>query len=158
MAIRFWHSLGRDEVVLRVSPATLHGRLPPPIAAVLALRGRVARLLELPEDVRLSATSSWTRGPPSVPSPAPAPHCCGAPLPRCEALPRTCRSPPVVSQLWPASIDPSTYLRRKVEFIPPSTPVVTGTVGMPRLISSAVSMSSRRCFSLTGLAMFSAAL
>jgi hypothetical protein len=41
---------------------------------------------------------------------------------------------------------------RKVAFMPPLPPVVTGTVGVPRLISSTVSVSSRRCFSRTASA------
>jgi hypothetical protein len=53
----------------------------------------------------------------------------------------------------------STYLAfaRKVGFVPPSRPVVTGALGMPLLISSAVSVSSRRCFSRTEVAMSSGA-
>ena len=44
---------------------------------------------------------------------------------------------------------------RKLGFVPPSPPVVTETVGVPRLISTAVSMSSRRCFSRAAIAMSS---
>src|SRR5262249_41160513 len=47
---------------------------------------------------------------------------------------------------------------RNVAFMPPSTPILTGTVGVPRLISSAVLISSRRCFSLTASAMSSGTL
>jgi hypothetical protein len=47
---------------------------------------------------------------------------------------------------------------RKLGFVPPSPPVVTGTVGVPRLISSAVSMSSRCCFSRAATAMSSRTL
>src|SRR4030095_1758357 len=35
---------------------------------------------------------------------------------------------------------------RKVGFMPPSTPILDGTVGVPRLTSSAVCISSRRGF------------
>ena len=38
---------------------------------------------------------------------------------------------------------------RKVGFMPPSTPILTGAAGVPRLINSAVWVSSRRCLSLT---------
>ena len=38
---------------------------------------------------------------------------------------------------------------RKVGFMPPSVPVLTGAGGAPRLISSAVCISSRRCLSRT---------
>ena len=41
---------------------------------------------------------------------------------------------------------------RKVGFMPPSTPILTGAAGVPRLINSAVWTSSRRCLSLTALA------
>ena len=44
---------------------------------------------------------------------------------------------------------------RKVEFMPPSIPVVAWTGAVPRLTSSAVWMSSRRCLSRTAAAMYS---
>jgi hypothetical protein len=47
---------------------------------------------------------------------------------------------------------------RKAGFIPPSTPFVIGTVGMPRSIRPAISTSSRRCFSRTAAAMSSGTL
>jgi transposase len=47
---------------------------------------------------------------------------------------------------------------RKAGFIPPSTLVVIGTVGMPRSIRPAISTSSRRCFSRTAAAMSSGTL
>ena len=47
---------------------------------------------------------------------------------------------------------------RNAAFMPPSTPILTGTVCVPRLISSAVWVSSRCCFSLTAVAISSGIL
>jgi hypothetical protein len=44
---------------------------------------------------------------------------------------------------------------RNVGFMPPSTPILTGAAGVPRLIHSAVWTSSRRCFSRTAEAISS---
>ena len=53
-----------------------------------------------------------------------------------------------------ASVPPcATTAAMKTGFMPPSVPVRTGPVGVPRLISVAISTSSRFCFSLTAVAI-----
>src|SRR4029079_5585092 len=56
---------------------------------------------------------------------------------------------------WIAAAGGYLAFATKVGFTPPSTPLTPAALGMPRLINSAISMSSRRCFSRTAAAMSS---
>ena len=65
------------------------------------------------------------------------------------------REPSALPCLGYSDEDRRSYLRTKGGFTLPPAPIGAGTLGMPRLIRSAVSMSSRRCLSLTAATMSS---